>query len=597
MKDLAGLDLDQLVGIGQPPEDPAQRPEQLVEPRRAVDRDRHLAPAQRERLEHPGQPQVVVRVVVREENLAQLDQPDVGAEQLPLRPLRAIEEQPLAPTPDQERRGRPLRRRHRAGRAEEDQIEVHARSLGPSSLERGTPAAGIGTDKAPAVMSQPSLTERVTRSLTLLRVFVVASAVLLALAAAVLGTILTHALRDQALEDAKVDLTQYTNGVLNSELLRDSKLVIRRRLPEVIDRDLSARPDIVSVKVWRADGVLAWTNVAPERIGKRFPAGHHLEEVVETGQAEAEFEELGEAEDAAEAGLGFDNVVEVYAPIRAGRKVVGAYEIYANSSTIEHSIANGKRTIWFATFAVLAVVWALLLVLVRGASTTLTGQTEKLRARSRQLMESYKRLEENTLEAIETLNATVEAKDPYTAGHSHRVQEIALSVGRQLGLEPARLEALRLAGLFHDIGKLAVPDAILTKPARLTPDEFAVIQEHSEAGARIVGKLGRLRDAVPIIRHHHERWDGHGYPQRLAGETIPLEAAIVGLADAWDAMTTDRPYHRALSVQEAIEEIRTGRGTQFAPQVVDAFLATLKQGTILQLARDAEPGEALEAAG
>ena len=164
-----------------------------------------------------------------------------------------------------------------------------------------------------------------------------------------LGTILTHALRDQALEDAKVDLTQYTNGVLNSELLRDSKLVIRRRLPEVIDRDLSARPDIVSVKVWRADGVLAWTNVAPERIGKRFPAGHHLEEVVETGQAEAEFEELGEAEDAAEAGLGFDNVVEVYAPIRAGRKVVGAYEIYANSSTIEHSIANGKRTIWFAT--------------------------------------------------------------------------------------------------------------------------------------------------------------------------------------------------------------------------------------------------------
>jgi putative nucleotidyltransferase with HDIG domain len=446
-------------------------------------------------------------------------------------------------------------------------------------------------------MSQSSLTERVTRSLTLLRVFVVVSALLLALAAGVLGTILTHALRDQALEDAKLDLTQYTNGVLNSELLRDRKVVIRRRLPQLIDRDLAARPDILSVKVWRADGVLAWTNVAPERIGKRFSDNHHLEEVVETGKAEAEFEKLGGEEDATEARLGAGPVVEVYAPIRAGRRVVGAYEIYASAATIERSVAKGKRVIWIATFAVLAVVWALLLALVRGASTTLTRQTDKLRSRSRQLMESYARLEANTLEAIETLNATVEAKDPYTAGHSQRVQAIALAIGRQLGIDQARLEAIRLAGLFHDIGKLSVPDAILTKPSRLTGEEFALIQQHAEAGAHIVGKLGRLRQTVPIIRHHHERWDGNGYPHRLAGSDIPLEAAIVGLADAWDAMTTDRPYHRALSVQEALAEVRAGRGTQFAPAVVDAFLATLKQGAVLDLAPDGRQGEPLQAAG
>jgi len=446
-------------------------------------------------------------------------------------------------------------------------------------------------------MTQASLTERVSRSLTLLRVFVIASAVLLALAALVIGTILTHAIRDQALEDAKADLTQYTNGVLNSELLRDSKLVIRKRLPAVIDRDLAARPDIISVKVWRPDGVLAWTNVAPERIGRQFPSSHHLDEVVETAEAEAEFEELGEAEDKAESKLGFDSVVEVYAPIRAGRRVVGAYEIYANASTIEASIAKGKHVIWIATFAVLAVVWALLLILVRGASKTLTKQTEKLRARSRELMDSYARLEQNTLEAIESLNATVEAKDPYTAGHSQRVQDIALAVGTQLGLERNRLESLRLAGLLHDIGKLAVPDAILTKPARLTEEEFALIQQHSEAGARIVGNLGRLRDAVPIIRHHHERWDGRGYPHKLAGESIPIEAAIVGLADAWDAMTTDRPYHRALTVQEALAEIRSGRGSQFAPAVVDAFLATLSRGTLAQIADASAPDEQLQAAG
>jgi putative nucleotidyltransferase with HDIG domain len=416
-----------------------------------------------------------------------------------------------------------------------------------------------------------TLTQRVARSLTLLRVFVVASAMLLALAALILGTILTHQLRTQALDDAKADLTQYTNGVLSSALLRDSKLVIRRQLPELVERDLAARPDIVSVKVWRADGVLAWTTLEPERIGMRFDAGHHLSEVIETGEAAAEFENLGGVEDAAEAKLGFDHVIEVYAPIRAGRRVVGAYEVYANSASIQASIASGKRVIWMATLAVLAVVWALLMVLVRGASVTLTGQTEKLRARSRQLMDSYARLEENTLEAIEMLNATVEAKDPYTAGHSQRVRRLAIAIGRELGFATDRLETLGTSALFHDIGKIAVPDAILTKPGKLDTDEFEVVKEHAAKGAEIVAKLPQLAATVSTIRHHHERWDGCGYPDRLCGAEIPLEAAIVGLADAWDAMTTARPYSEALSLEEALRNVREGRGTQFHPEVADAF--------------------------
>ena len=446
-------------------------------------------------------------------------------------------------------------------------------------------------------MSHGTLSQRVARSLTLLRVFLVASAAVLAIAAVVLGTILTHAIRAQALDDAKASLTQYTNGVLNAHLLEGEKLAIRRHLPAVIDRDLEARPDIVSVKVWRPDGVLAWTNIAPERIGKSFPASHHLEEVVETGEAEAELESLGEGEDDVESRLGLDHVVEVYAPIRAGARIVGAYEIYADSRSLEASIANGKRTIWLATFAVFGIVWALLLLLVRGASHTLARQTDKLRDRSKQLMDSYARLEQSSVEAIETLNATVEAKDPYTAGHSRRVQELAVAIGTELGLDGRALEHLRLAGLFHDIGKLAVPDAILTKPDRLTPEEFELIQRHSEAGAQIVGKLGHLRDAVPIIRHHHERWDGTGYPDGVAGMDIPLEAAIVGLADAWDAMTTDRPYHRALNVQEAIAEVRDGRGTQFSPEVVDAFLATLGRGALQLLPSASAEDEPLRAAG
>jgi HD-GYP domain-containing protein (c-di-GMP phosphodiesterase class II) len=118
-----------------------------------------------------------------------------------------------------------------------------------------------------------------------------------------------------------------------------------------------------------------------------------------------------------------------------------------------------------------------------------------------------------------------------------------------------------------------VPDGILVKPGRLDHWEYAQMKTHSAEGARIVGKFGRLRECVPIIRHHHERWDGGGYPDGLAGAEIPLEAAIVGLADSWDAMTTDRPYHRALSPSQAMAEVREGRGTQFAPAVVDAFFA------------------------
>jgi putative nucleotidyltransferase with HDIG domain len=302
--------------------------------------------------------------------------------------------------------------------------------------------------------------------------------------------------------------------------------------------------------------------------------------VLETGEAEGELEELSEHDDsehAAEQRLGAEKVFEVYAPVMAGGEVVGAYEIYADAAPVESSIAGHRRAIWLATGAVFLVLWLALVLLVRGASVRMRRQTLALRDRSRKLLESYRQLEESSLEAIESLNAVVEAKDPYTAGHSQRVERIVLALGDELGLDPERLEALRHAGLFHDIGKLAVPDAILAKPGKLTSEEYEQIKRHPDDGARIVGKLGRLRATVPIIRHHHERWDGAGYPDRLAGDDIPLEASITGLADAWDAMTTDRPYQSARTVAEAADEIRRGRGTQFAPHVVDAFFRVLRR--------------------
>jgi putative nucleotidyltransferase with HDIG domain len=417
------------------------------------------------------------------------------------------------------------------------------------------------------------MAQRVARSLTLLWALVGVAAIVLAAGGIVLGSIMTSALRKQAVDDSKTSLALYTSGVLSPRLVDGNELRVGGDVTGLVRRSLAARPDILSVKVWRSDGVLAWASLAPERIGKRFPPSADLSEVVETGEAEAGLEDLHDAEDAVESKLPVEDVLEVYAPVFSETdQVIGAYEIYADATPLEASIADRRKELWIAIGAVFLLLWVLLVVLARSASSTLRRQTGVLRERSIALSDSYRRLEESSLEAIETLNATVEAKDPYTAGHSLRVQRIALSIGKELGLGVKEVDALRYGGLFHDIGKIAIPDALLTKPGRLTKGEFDLMKRHSAEGARIVGKFSRLRDSVPIIRHHHERWDGRGYPDGLAGDEIPLAAAIAGLADAWDAMTIERPYQRALSPDEALDEVRACRGTQFVPTVVDAFL-------------------------
>jgi putative nucleotidyltransferase with HDIG domain len=418
---------------------------------------------------------------------------------------------------------------------------------------------------------------RLEGSLTLMRLFVAVSAVILVGAAFLLGSMLSRTLHSQALDEEKTSLATYVDGVLGPQLVHDNRVVTTHWMSQTILRVLRGQPDVISVKVWRADGVLAWTTLQANRIGRRFPADDYLSEALRTNRAVASVVSPdADGEDAAEARLGFSHLVQVYAPLddTTHRHAIGAYEIYANPAALQRIIGSRVRMIWMGVAAVFLVLWLLLAVLVRGASRTLRLRTAQLRDRSARLLESYRLLEQSALDAVESLNATVEARDPYTAGHSQRVQRIALAIGEQLDLPRGRLEALGLAGLFHDIGKLRVPDAVLTKPGPLTPEEFDLIKRHPDDGADIVGHLGRLRDVLPFIRHHHERWDGMGYPDGLAADEIPLEAAIVGLADAWDAMTTERPYSRARSTDEAREEILRARGTQFAPAVVDAFFAT-----------------------
>jgi putative nucleotidyltransferase with HDIG domain len=413
----------------------------------------------------------------------------------------------------------------------------------------------------------------VERSLTLLRVFLIASAAILLAGAVLLSGVLSSRLREQKISDTRTSLTQYVDGVLRPELVEGNRVVVRRGLTKQLAA-VSRRPDIVTVKVWQLNGVLAWTNRVRSRIGHRFELDGNLGVSMKQNKSVAEIEVPDTEENEVERSLGFGRLLEVYAPIHNARgRAIGAYEIYADPKPTDRAITANNHLIWGAVATVFLALYLALALLVRTASRTLRRQADSL-------TEAYAVLEQNALEAVETLNATVDARDPYTAGHSQRVQEIALAIADELGIVGKDREAIALAGLFHDIGKLGVPDAILTKPAKLTRQEYELMKQHPTDGANIVAKFSRLQGAVPMIRHHHERWDGAGYPDRLAADSIPLGARVVGLADAWDAMTTDRPYHRALERHEAERELRDNRGTQFAPEVVDAFFRALGRDLI-----------------
>ncbi|MDQ7794207.1 MAG: HD-GYP domain-containing protein [bacterium] len=193
-------------------------------------------------------------------------------------------------------------------------------------------------------------------------------------------------------------------------------------------------------------------------------------------------------------------------------------------------------------------------------------------ALARYALQQYVDLRDIFLATINALVSAIEAKDPYTHGHSTQTMEYALAIARRLGWSHELLERLQYACVLHDIGKIGIPDAILKKEDSLTPEEYEVQKRHPVVGADIVRAVKFLSRVVPWIRHHHERYDGRGYPDGLQGEVIPLGARVIAVADAFDAMTSVRPYRPALSAQAALEELRRNTGAQFDPQIVEAFL-------------------------
>ena len=216
------------------------------------------------------------------------------------------------------------------------------------------------------------------------------------------------------------------------------------------------------------------------------------------------------------------------------------------------------------------------LIMMRGQRGMSPERVRLIEGLARQMMAIFGAHPDNgSPAAVQALAAAIEARDNYTHAHSEQVVALATDVARLLGLSPAEVEAVRHGALLHDVGKLAIPNEILHKPGPLTDAEWIVMAEHPVIGERILLRTPQLSHLAPIVRHEHERWDGGGYPEGLAGTAIPVGSRIILACDAFNAMITTRPYREAMSDADATAELRDKAGTQFDPQVVEALLETL----------------------
>ncbi|MPM01774.1 hypothetical protein SDC9_48014 [bioreactor metagenome] len=252
-------------------------------------------------------------------------------------------------------------------------------------------------------------------------------------------------------------------------------------------------------------------------------------------------------------------------------------EIWIQSGNINPHIKQITVEITIIVILGLILLYVSLMRVVYSSSKTLSFQNKELIKKRNEIESAYAKLNNSYKNTIIALSNSIDAKDTYTAGHSSRVANISLKIGKQLELNEEELNTLYTAALLHDIGKIGIPDEILKKKDKLNDYEYTKIKEHSAIGADMLKDVTPLHNIVPIILYHHERVDGTGYPYGLNSKNIPIEALIIAVADPYDAMTSNRPYRKALSRDTAINEIIKFKGTQYDCIVVDAFLNCIKE--------------------
>ncbi len=354
----------------------------------------------------------------------------------------------------------------------------------------------------------------------------------------------------------------------------------REQFDSIVSHDLQL-VGVFAVKLWNADGVLVYSTDESDRIGRSFIDDPEVAGAL-TGQTTVEVVRDADEENVNQfARVG--QFIEVYAPVRHPESgdIVGIFEVYQSYAPVAAEIRDTNIIVWAAIMVGTLLAYLIQVGMVRSLADRLRASEAQVGNINERLEHSLQDLEDYSLGTLQALVSAVDAKDSYTASHSLSVTDYAVAIGRHLKLSAAELADLERAALLHDVGKIGIPESVLLKPARLTAEEFEHVKQHSESGAQIIESIPFLRTLVPVVRHHHEHWDGGGYPAGLAGERIPRLARILTVADAFDAMTSDRPYRPGMRIAAARQELSRFRGIQFDPEVVDALLEALDAEEII----------------
>jgi len=327
-------------------------------------------------------------------------------------------------------------------------------------------------------------------------------------------------------------------------------------------RDISEIPQFLRIKFYDRQGRIIWSD-EPKLVGVRFTTNPDLDRALK-GEVVAQYSRLSREENVYERG--FNYVLEAYIPLYFGNpEVFAVAEVYYGVDELFERIASTRVAIWIIILTSFLALHLLLSKIFFNASGLIVKQKEDLERANLTLQKAY-------LGTIKALVSAVDAKDRYTRGHSVRVAQIAVRLAESLGVGDKTKFEIQQAALLHDVGKIGIEDVILTKPGRLDPEEWEMVKKHPVIGATILAQAGTLgEELVSMIRAHHERFDGSGYPDGLMREQIPLGARIIAVADAYDAMRSNRPYRTAKAPEEVLAELEDASGTQFDPVIVEAF--------------------------
>ena len=340
-------------------------------------------------------------------------------------------------------------------------------------------------------------------------------------------------------------------------------------LDRLVTGDLAGSGSVVRVKIWNPQGTIVYSD-EKQLIGKNFGLSSDVRAAL-TGRTVSVVSALSGVDNASERQR-YGKLLEAYVPLQlqGSSEIVGAYEIYSRTDQLDERIAQIKRTVAGGVFGGFAVLYAALFGLVYGASKRLTRQAAENKVLAREAVLAYD-------QTIEGWSSALDLRDEETEGHSRRVSDTTVAVAAAMGFTPDELVDVRRGALLHDIGKMGVPDGILLKPGPLDEAEWETMREHPGYAKKMLENIEFLGPALDIPYCHHERWDGSGYPQGLAGEQIPLSARIFAVADVWDALSNDRPYRQAWSLDRVREKLSAESGKHFDPNVVAAFLRELDE--------------------